>query len=264
MFFNPQSAIRNPQLSFLMSVTAVLLAAGYATRLYPLTKDLPKALLPLGQGVILDGVLRSLPQVPNLRRQILVTNHCFTNHFRSWQQARALDITILDDGTQNPETRLGAIRDLELAWQTAMEDDLLVIGTDNLFQWSLADFVNHAQHYQPEPSIALWQAPSRQAARQFGVVVRDHASRLTAFVEKSPDPPSVEVALCVYYFPAAMCGDIRRFLSEGSNADAPGYFIEWLVRHRTVRGIMMPGAWYDIGTFEAYQTVMREWEQGRG
>jgi glucose-1-phosphate thymidylyltransferase len=243
-----------------MAVSAVLLAAGYATRLYPLTKDQPKALLPLGRGVILDEVVRTLGEVPGLRRRILVTNSRFAERFREWQRARGAAVTVVDDGTSTAETRLGAIRDLALARQaTEPGDDLLVVGTDNLFRWSLADFVAAARRVSPQPSIALWNAASASEATQFGVVTRDEAGRITAFVEKSKTPPSAEVALCVYYFPAAMCGKIQQFLASGSNADAPGYFIEWLVRHGAVYGVMMPGAWHDIGTLESYEAVKREW-----
>ena len=245
-----------------MSVTAVLLAAGYATRLYPLTKDRPKALLPLGGQTMLDAVVRSLPDVNGLRRCLLVTNHRFAPLFQEWQHERGANVEILDDGTQTVETRLGAIRDLELARRrTDAADDLLVVGTDNLFHWSLGEFVARAQRYAPEPTIALWEAPSTDDATQFGVVVRDHASRITAFVEKSPSPPSKEVALCVYYFPAPICGKIAQFIQAGENTDAPGYFIQWLARHGIVYGVMMPGAWYDIGTLEAYQAVVRGWPQ---
>ena len=247
-----------------MAITAVLLAAGYATRLYPLTKDRPKALLSLDRGTILDAVVASLDRVPDLRARILVTNHRFAEQFREWQRVSANGVEILDDGTETAETRLGAIRDLELARKAAApHDDLLVIGTDNLFQWSLADFVLAAQRYRPEPTIALWEAPSVDAATQFGVVERDVSFRITEFVEKSARPPSREVALCVYYFPAAMGGKFQQFLNEGGNADAPGYFIQWLVRHGVVYGVMMPGAWYDIGSLESYQAVVREWQQIR-
>ncbi len=256
------SASRNPQLS-LMPITAILLAAGYATRLYPLTKDRPKALLPLGTGVILDEVLRSLNGVPGLVQRCLVTNRCFAAQFQRWQQECQVDIQIIDDGTETVETRLGAIRDLELARTKGQaHGDLLVIGTDNIFTWSLADFVRAARVHRPEPSIALWEAPSPDAATQFGVVIRNPRGRITRFVEKSAHPPSTQGALCVYYFPEPMCGTIRAFLQEGGNADAPGYFIQWLVQHGPVYGVMMRGAWYDIGTLETYQTVVEEW-QGR-
>jgi glucose-1-phosphate thymidylyltransferase len=245
-----------------MPITVILLAAGYATRLYPLTKDRPKALLPFGSGVILDEVMRTVATVPDRRRSVLVTNHCFAEQFRSWQRERSALVTILDDGTQTPETRLGAIRNIELArTQADPSDDLLVIGTDNLFRWRLGDFVREAQRYRPAATVALWRAPSTDAATQFGVVVRDATSRLTAFVEKSPQPPSREVALCVYYFPAAMHTSITRFLNEGGNPDAPGYFIAWLVGQVPVYGVLESGAWYDIGSLASYETAQREWQE---
>ena len=246
-----------------MSITAILLAAGYATRLYPLTSDRPKALLPLGRGVILDEVLRQLESVPDVRARLLVTNHRFAPQVQAWQRASGADVRLVDDGTETAETRLGAIRDLELARGLAdPADDLLVIGTDNLFRWKLAEFVAQAQRRRPDPSIALWQAPSSDEATQFGVVVRDRTSRITSFVEKSPQPPSQEVALCVYYFPAAMGGRIAQFLAAGGNADAPGYFIAWLVEQGAVYGIMMDGAWYDIGSLETYEAVKQAWPAG--
>ncbi|MBI3011724.1 MAG: nucleotidyltransferase family protein [Candidatus Omnitrophica bacterium] len=248
--------------STFMAVSAVLLAAGYATRLYPLTTNQPKALLPLGRRVMLDEILSSLRSARGLRQCILVTNHLFANQFREWQRARGVDVRIVDDGTETAEARLGAIRDLQLARREVdAEDDLLVVGTDNLFRWPLSEFVAQAQRHRPHPSIALWLAPSKEVATQFGVVTRDANGRMTAFVEKSPHPPTTEVALCVYYFPAPMCGRIQAFLEGGGNADAPGYFIQWLVQQGEVYGVMMPGPWYDIGTLEAYQAVVREWQQ---
>lgn len=245
-----------------MAITAILLAAGYATRLYPLTKDRPKALLPLGSGTILDGVIRTLPEVPELRKTVLVTNRRFAEPFREWQRSRDAEVAVVDDGTASVETRLGAIRDLALARRsTDPGDDLLVVGTDNLFRWSLARFVQEARRHAPKPSLALWRAKSLDAVKEFGVVTRDPTMRVTAFVEKSSQPPSAEVALCVYFFPGPMCGDIQRFLDGGGNPDAPGYFLEWLVRRGEVYGIMMPGAWYDIGSLDSYQTVLKEWPQ---
>ena len=243
-----------------MSLSAILLAAGYATRLYPLTQDRPKALLSLGEGVILDAVVEAVRSVPSVERCILVTNHRFVEQFRAWQHARHAAITILDDGTSEVNARLGAIRDLELGRvQGGAAGDVLVVGTDNLFRWSLQEFVTRAQRHRPHPSIALWEAPSKAEATQFGVVEIDHEHRIISFEEKPAEPSSALVALCVYYFPQQMCDQIQRFLDEGSTADAPGYFIRWLVRQNNVYGVTMPGVWYDIGTLETYRTVVAAW-----
>lgn len=243
-------------------ITAILLAAGYGTRLYPLTKDTPKALLPVGEGVILDQIMRSLETVQGLVKRILVTNHTFVGQFRNWQRAQKAQVQILDDGTTSPEMRLGAIRDLELArTQGAAQGDLLVVGTDNLFRWPLGGFVARAATHRPAPSVALWQAPSPGAATQFGVVELDDTGRITRFVEKSPQPPSTAVALCVYYFPSPMVGAIPQYLDERRHTDAPGYFVEWLVSRGAVYGIRIPGAWYDIGTPETYQQVLNTWRE---
>ena len=243
-----------------MAVSAVLLAGGYATRLYPLTKDRPKALLPLGSRVILDEVVDLLDGVPQLQRLVLVTNHRFAEQFRQWQRRRGLNVVIVDDGTETADLRLGAIRDLLLAkTEGGAAGDLLVLGTDNLFSWPMTEFVARARRQAPHPSVALWEAPSRESATQFGVVTLDAASRIATFVEKSPQPPSTAVALCVYYFPEPMHGRVQQYLDSGGNPDAPGYFIEWLVRQEPTFGVPMGGTRFDIGTHAAYEEVLKAW-----
>ena len=243
-----------------MSVTALLLAAGYATRLYPLTKDRPKALLPLGDGVVLDAVLGALDGIPELTKRILVTNRRFAGQFREWTRTRGDEIILVDDGTETNETRLGAIRDLELArTQGHAEGDLLVLGTDNLFRWSMPEFVAQAQRHRPHASVALWEAPSRESTTAFGVVRLDHTDRITSFVEKPPQPSSTAVALCVYYLPQPTCRRIQQFLDAGGNADAPGYFLEWLIGQEATYGVSMDGVWFDIGSRAAYEAVVKNW-----
>lgn len=237
--------------------STILLAAGYATRLYPLTKETPKALLPLDGGVILDAIVRKVPKGGPC---ILVTNARFAQQFRAWQRQQQREVTILDDGTTTVETRLGAIRDLELArTRGGVQGDVLVIGTDNLFRWALEDFVAQAQRRDSAPSVALWQAPSAQDATQFGVVTLTKDGRISTFVEKSPTPPSTLVSTCVYYVPALMCGKIQEFLESRENADAPGFFIKWLSQRTPVYGVVMAGEWYDIGTIEAYEAIRAAW-----
>jgi len=241
-------------------VSVILLAAGYGTRLYPLTKDRPKALLSLGSEVIIDPMIKGVQAIPHVSRMVLVTNHCFAAPFEAWRQQRHLDLDIVDDGTSTPETRCGAIRDLLLSLERVeAHDDILVLGTDNLFRWSLADFVASAQAHAPAPSIGVWQTNSRDEATRFGVVVLGREGRITQFVEKPADPPSRYVASCIYYFPAPMRGRIQEFVRQGGNADAPGFFIEWLVRQEATYGVVMQGAWFDIGTLETYRQAVSQW-----
>lgn len=241
-------------------VSAVLLAAGYGTRLYPLTQDRPKALLPLGGGVILDALAEALAAIPGLSKIVLVTNHRFMKQFEAWRSPHTLSLEVLDDGSTAPENRLGAIRDLIVgAAKIPASDDLLVLGTDNLFTWSLAEFVGVAKQQRPTSTIAVWRAPSKSEASRLGVVELDRHGRIRRFLEKPRRPPALTVALCVYYFPAALRPRFDAFVAGGGNADAPGYFLEWLVEQEPVYGYVVSGEWFDIGSHEAYDHAVRRW-----
>jgi glucose-1-phosphate thymidylyltransferase len=242
------------------ALSAVLLAAGYGTRLYPLTKDCPKALLPLGGGVILDPLMEALAAVPGLSKAVLVTNHRFVKQFQAWQSPRTLNLEVIDDGSTTPENRLGAIRDLIMgAAEIPASDDLLVLGTDNLFSWSLADFVGFAKQQRPAPTIGAWRVSSNREASQLGVMELDRQGRVRRFLEKPHRPPALTVALCVYYFPAALRPRFEEFVAAGGNADAPGYFLEWLVEREPVYGYVAGGEWFEIGSHEAYDHAVQRW-----
>lgn len=250
----PAGQGRTPELS------VVLLSAGYATRLYPLTLETPKALLPLGRGVMLDEVLASVAQVPGVAQTILVSNHRFFGQYAKWQRQRKAAVELIDDGTSTVKTRLGAIRDLALAMERIPPSrDLLVLGTDNLFDWDLADFAGFAAARQPSASIAAWQVASAEEASRCGVVELDADGRLRQFLEKPAQPPSRLVALCVYYFPSAMRRRVQEFLASGGNADAPGFFIAWLSAQERVYGFVAQGRWFDIGTIAAYEEAVGRW-----
>ena len=241
-------------------VAVVLLGAGYGTRLYPLTKDTPKALLPIGERLLLDEIFEAVLQVPQRSTVTLVSNHVFAEQFRAWLKPQAVAVEVIDNGTQTPETRLGAIRDLWLALErVSPDDDALVLGTDNLFTWSLAEFVESARRHRPAASIAVYDVASKVEASRCAVVemARDH--RLTSCVEKPKDPKSLTVGLCVYFFPAPIRKQIETFIRSGGNIDAPGYFMEWLVAHEPVYGFPTHGEWFDIGSPEAYQEAVQRW-----
>ena len=244
------------------SISAVLLSAGYATRLHPLTLETPKALLPLGRGVMLDEVCASLERVPDIAQTILVSNHRFVRHYEAWQRQRHLSIELLDDGTSTAETRLGAIRDLAMAMERIPSSrDILVVGTDNLFDWDLADFTRFAASKRPSASIATWEVGSDEEASRCGVVTRDADGRIRQFFEKPAHPSSRLVALCVYYVPAPVRPRVQEFLASGGNADAPGFFIAWLSGQEPVYGFVAQGRWFDVGTIAAYEEAKTQWSR---
>ena len=263
-----------------MALSVVLLAGGYGTRLYPLTKACPKALLPLGDGpatttarwgrrdparggderLVLDWIWAGVQTIPGLTGAVLVSNHLFKEQFARWRQQRRASVEVVDDGTATPEARLGAMRDLLLALaRVGAEDDVLVLGTDNLFTWSLAEFVEFGKSRRPNASVALRLAASVEQARQCGVVEQDREGRLVRCVEKPATPPSLTISLCVYYIPASCRHRVEEFVRAGGNADAPGYFLEWLVKQEHVYGWMAAGEWCDIGSLETYHAVATHW-----
>ncbi len=247
---------------------AILLAAGYGTRLYPLTKDTPKALLPLGpKDVVLDGIMEELVKVPDLRRVVMVTNHRFAEPFQGWVAKRRgsrIQTEVIDDGTSTNETRLGAIRDLMLGLERLRPaQDVLVLGTDNLFSWSLVDLVRAATSRGPAATMAVREVPTLEEASRMGVVKVDANQRILECLEKPKQPPSRLISLCVYYFPAAMHRRFEEFVRGGGNPDAPGFFMEWLVKTEPVYSYPTSGEWLDIGSPETYRQAV-EWWSARG
>lgn len=242
--------------------SAILLAAGYGTRLYPLTKDRPKALLPLGQGVLLDQTWEALELLPAIRHRVLVTNHRFAMQFERWRRGRKATVEIVDDGTTGPRRRLGAIPDLLLGWARVPQDDVLVIGTDNVFTWSLKPFLHVAHAKRPSATIGTWRVPTLREASLYGVVATDRRRRITRFLEKPAQAPSTAIALCLYYFPAAVKARMTQFLRQGGNGDAPGFFLSWLVQQEPVYAHVATGQWFDIGSRASYEAVLA-WKKRR-
>jgi glucose-1-phosphate thymidylyltransferase len=220
-------------------VTALLLAAGYATRLSPLTDDLPKQLLPVGGRPIVDWIVEKI-RAAGVDDIHLVTNGRFAPQFREWADG----VTIHDDGTTSHETRLGAIGDIRFA---ALDDDLLVIAGDNLFDYDLGGFVEFWRARQPASAVAVHDVGDRELAKQYGIVDVDADDRIVAFVEKPADPPSTLAATATYLYPREHVRLVETYLAEGNNPDQPGNFVAWLHRREPVYAYRFDGGWYDIG-----------------
>lgn len=250
------------------ALNALILAAGYATRLYPLTLNTPKPLLPVAGRPVLDYMLDELRAIPGLQRVIVVTNHRFAPHLFEWavstEAGGDLRIDVLDDQTNSNETRLGAIGDVAFAAKTLPDllgSPLFVLAGDNLTDFRLADLVADFHARQGKASvICLVREPDPVTLRRSGVVTIDATCRVTGFVEKPADPPSNLTCPAFYVYSAEALGLVPEYLAAGGSSDAPGNFIAWLHRNAPVYGHVFDEPRYDIGSVESYEAVCRLYE----
>ncbi|NLM77806.1 MAG: nucleotidyltransferase family protein [Ruminococcaceae bacterium] len=238
---------------------AIILAAGYATRLYPLTRNKPKPLLPIGQRPMIDYLIDQAETIPGLDDIIVISNHRFVDQFKEWAAGRSathVPITILDDGTDTAENRLGAVGDIQFCIeQCALDDDLLVMAGDNLFTWPLIDAYKHFRRYGEDMILAQPLAHPEDAHR-FAIAEVDDQGIVTHLEEKPLQPRSNLAVYAVYFYRRDTLPLFAQYLRAGNNPDAPGYFPAWLYQRKPVRVYFFQGACIDIGTPETYQDVM--------
>jgi glucose-1-phosphate thymidylyltransferase len=225
---------------------AIILAAGYATRLRPLTDDVPKPLLPVGGRPILDWILANLQQVDEIDETHVVTNSRFAPDFRAW--AAPHGVLVHDDGTSTNEDRLGAIGDLKYVVDRAgIDDDLLVVAGDNLFDFKLADYVRFWRARENTSAVAVYDCGDLELATGYGIVELDADDRITFFVEKPADPPSTLAAIATYLYSRRQLPLIGDYLVEGNAPDQAGSLVAWLYPRQPVYGYRFEGEWFDIG-----------------
>lgn len=228
---------------------ALILAAGYATRLRPLTDTSAKELLPVGGRPIVDRIVDNLGEVAEIDEIHLVTNARKAPWFHEWATGR--EVTIHDDGTTSNDDRLGAIGDmLFVIDRIGAEDDLLVIAGDNLFDFRLSDLVAFWQTKGVASAVAVRDVGSLELARRYGIVDLDPDGRIRSFVEKPTDPPSTLAATATYLYHREHVGLIRTYVESEANADQPGRLVAWLHRREPVYGWVFTEPWYDIGDHE--------------
>ncbi|HOT96618.1 MAG TPA: nucleotidyltransferase family protein [bacterium] len=238
-------------------MNGLILAAGYATRLYPLTRNFPKPLLPVGGRAILDRLLEDLEAIPAVRRHIVVTNATFFPHFEQWKRRSryAKELVLVNDGTTSNENRFGAVRDLLHVIETLqLNEDLLVLAGDNVVDFSFRGLVDYAET-KATSCITCHHEPSRAALQKTGVLIADADFRVEAIQEKPQHPASHWAVPPFYLYRASDLGLIRNALAEGCGSDAPGNLAAWLCRRTPMHAWVLPGRRYDIGDLDSYEAV---------
>lgn len=236
----------------------LILAAGYATRLYPLTENFPKPLLEVGGKPILDWLIDDMSKTGLIDEYIVISNHKFASIFEQWSNGR---YTILDDGTTNNDNRLGAVKDIQYAIeQLNLDDDLLVMAGDNLLDFSLSGFINFAWEKQATCVMRYYEA-DKARLHKTGVAEIDTEGRILSMEEKPAQPKSHWCIPAFYYYTREDARLIKKGIESGCGIDAPGSFIAWLSTQTKVYTFEMPGKRYDIGTLASYEEVKQTFER---
>ena len=239
----------------------VILAAGYATRLYPLTENFPKPLLEVAGKPILDWLIDDMASTGMVEEYIVISNHKFAHIFEEWA-AKKSDVTIrvIDDGTTSNETRLGAVKDIQFAIeQLQLDDDLLVMAGDNLLDFSLGEFMRYGKEKNATCVMRYYEA-SEARLHKTGVIEIDANDGILSFEEKPAQPKSHWCVPAFYYYTREDSRLIKKGIESGCGTDAPGSFIAWLSGQTKVYAWEMPGRRYDIGNLESYEEVKQNYK----
>lgn len=238
----------------------LVLAAGYATRLYPLTENFPKPLLTVGDKTIIDWLIDDIDTANTVDEYIIISNHKFAHYFDAWAKRKMQKITVVDDGTDSNDRRLGAVKDIQYAIDKLhLDDDMLVIAGDNVLDFSLSKFIKYAigknsscvmRYYEPDISKLL----------KTGVVTIDSNDRILDMTEKSPTPATHWCCPPFYYYSKEHAKLVKKGIESGCGTDAPGSYIAWLCKQVPVYAMEMPGKRYDIGNLDSYEKVKREYK----
>jgi len=238
----------------------LILAAGYATRLYPLTENFPKPLLSVGDKTILDWLIDDIDASGKVDEFVVISNHKYAHHFEAWAKTKPQKITVVDDGTDTNETRLGAVRDIQFAIDTLrLDDDMLVIAGDNVLDFSLTKFIEYATN-KSTSCIMRYYEPDEKKLLKCGVVTVDNEDKILEMTEKSPAPKTHWCCPPFYYYTKADARLVKNGIENGCGTDAPGSYIAWLCRQTPVHAMEMPGKRYDIGNLESYERVKSEYK----
>lgn len=238
----------------------LILAAGYATRLYPLTENFPKPLLEVQNKTILDWLIDDIDSLGQVDEYVVISNHKFAHHFTDWAAKKSQKITVVDDGTSSNETRLGAVRDIQFAIdELGIDSDMLVIAGDNLLDFTLTEFMKYANEKKTS-CIMRYYEPDAARLVKSGVATIDENDKILRLVEKPAEPESNWCCPPFYYYTKEDARLVAKGIEAGCGIDAPGSYIAWLCTQTTVHAMEMPGRRYDIGNLESYEQVKRDYK----
>lgn len=238
----------------------LILAAGYATRLYPLTENFPKPLLMVGDKTIIDWLVDDIDESSFVDEYIVISNHKFAPHFEEWAKTKMPKITVVDDGTSSNDTRLGAVKDIQFAIdKLGLDDDMLVIAGDNVLDFSLTKFISYCKNKNAS-CIMRYYEPDDKKLLKCGVVTIDNNDKILKMTEKSPTPATNWCTPPFYYYTKEDAKLVRKGIDSGCGTDAPGSYIAWLCTQSVVYAMKMPGKRYDIGNLESYKKVKAEYK----
>jgi glucose-1-phosphate thymidylyltransferase len=257
-------------ISCVVKMDAVVLAGGFARRMLPLTKDKPKHLLLVRNKPMLQYVLEKLEVVSDVHKIYISTNARFKHHFASFLRdyknknknkgmiAKDVDVKLVIEDAFSEGEKLGSLGALEfLIKKEGIEDELMIVGGDNLFQFSLNELVAFYREKGCESAIAVYDVGSREKAKLYGIVALDEDNKIIDFVEKSEEPKSYLAATACYMLSPRGVKLLLNYLEEGNNPDALGNFIAWLHKRTPVYGYVFKGVWFDIGSLESYEEANR-------
>lgn len=235
----------------------LVLAAGYATRLYPLTENFPKPLLSIGGKTILDWLIDDISGSGEIEQFVIISNHKFLKHFENWSKEKEQNIVVLDDGTTSNETRLGAVMDIQFAIESLnLCDDLLIIAGDNVLDFSLKSFVDYAKEKNTSCIMRYYEENQSKLSKS-GVLEIGENDRVLSMEEKPNVPKSHWCCPPFYFYTSQDSLLIKKAIEDGCGTDAPGSYVSWLATKSTVHAMEMPGKRYDIGNLESYEHVKR-------
>jgi len=241
-------------------MNVLILAAGYATRLYPLTLNKAKPLLVVGGKPIIEWLVDNLAGIPDLEMIYIVTNDKFATDFQAWSQSYqkhhpTFKFKVVNDGSTSDDDKLGAIGDINfvVTHEKLSHTSLLVAAGDNLFTSSLADFVANAKN--TEVTVAVYDVGDTEAIKKYGNVAVDAEGIITRFEEKPQKPQGTLAAIALYYYSPAVLSLLRTYLAAGNNADQPGRFVQWLYARKPVKTFEIKGQWLDIGSKETLESA---------